>query len=77
MCNHVLWKNNQHYLQRLDKLTNLKVVNDIVERGVKLISDYNNLISENEDQKQFLVQTIYEYRKKYPNAKNHTLTNDI
>jgi len=45
----VLWKNNQHYLQGLDQFTNLKVVNDAAERGVKLISDYNNLITKNED----------------------------
>ena len=64
----VLWKNNQHNLQGLDKFTNLKVVNDAAERGLKLISDYNNLITESKDQKQFLVQTIYDYRKKYPNA---------
>ena len=30
----VLWKNNQQYLQGLDKFTNLKVVNDAAERGV-------------------------------------------
>jgi hypothetical protein len=53
-----LWKNNQHYLQGLDKFTNLKVVNDAAERGIKLISDYNNLITKNEDKSNFCTDHI-------------------
>ncbi|KAE9539939.1 hypothetical protein AGLY_005191 [Aphis glycines] len=73
----VLWKSNQHYIQGLNKFINLKVVNDAAERGVKLMSDYNNLITKNEDQKQFLIQTIYDYRQRYPNANKNTLKNYI
>jgi len=49
----VLWNKNKHFLQGLHIFTNLKAVNDAAERGVKLISDYNNLITKNEDKQIF------------------------
>jgi hypothetical protein len=73
----ILWYNNQNFIQGLQKFSNLKVVNDAAERGVKLISDYNNLITKNEDQKQFLIQTIHDYRQRYPDAKKDTLRNNF
>lgn len=32
-------------------ISNLQAVNDFVERGFKLIEDYNKLMTKNEDQK--------------------------
>ena len=34
----------------------IKVVNDIAERGVKLLDEYNRLMINNEEQKQYLLQ---------------------
>ncbi|KAF0746657.1 Uncharacterized protein FWK35_00037507 [Aphis craccivora] len=54
-----------------------KVVNDAAERGVKLITDFNDKITKDEEQKQFLMQTVYDYRHKYPDAKRSTLSEHI
>lgn len=44
---------------------NLTVVNDPAERGVKLIEDYNQLLTKDEEDLQFLLQVVSEYRKKF------------
>ena len=47
---------------------NLKVVNDTAERGVKLIQDYNSIITNDEDQKQYLLQVVQQHRRNFPDA---------
>jgi len=37
---------------------NLKVVNDIAERGVKLFEKFNNLLTNNEEKKQLFLQVV-------------------
>ena len=51
----------------------LKVVNDMAERGVKLIQDYNTILTKDEEQKQFLLQVIQEHRRMYPDSKKTTV----
>ena len=51
----------------------LKVVNDIAERRVALMEEYNKLHTNNEEQKQFLLLTVKEYRKEHPDTKKSTL----
>jgi hypothetical protein len=41
-------------------------VNDTVERGVKLFEDYNRLLTNNEEEKQFLLQVVEANRKVIP-----------
>ena len=36
----------------------LKVVNDTVERGVKLMEEFNSVFTKKEDQRQFLLQVV-------------------
>ena len=48
------------------------MVNDTAERGVKLIQDFNNSITKNEAQKQYLLQCVEEYRKIYGDCKKST-----
>lgn len=51
----------------------LAVVNDVAERGVALIEEYNKCLTKNEEQLQYLLLVISEYRKKYPNCNKKTL----
>jgi len=37
-------------------ISSIKVVNDTAERNVKLMEDFNQKITKNEEQKQFLLQ---------------------
>ena len=44
----------------------LKVVNDNAERGVALIQTFNNTLTKNEEQKQFLLKIVMEHRQAFP-----------
>ena len=45
----------------------LRVVNDTAERGVKLVSDYSQILTKDESQLQFILQTVEDHRRKLPN----------
>ena len=53
----------------------LKTTNDTAERGIKLISDYAQLITKNEDQKQALLQVVQEHRRLHPGQKKSNFIN--
>ena len=44
----------------------LKDVNDTAERGVKLFEEFNQLITKDEEEKQFLLQVVESNRKAVP-----------
>ncbi|KAL4120447.1 hypothetical protein QTP88_013138 [Uroleucon formosanum] len=69
-----LWNENDQYKKSKELVNNINVVNDIAERGVKLIEDYNKLLTKNEDQKQYLLQVVSEYRLQFPDCKKSTLS---
>lgn len=52
----------------------LKVVNDLAERGVALIEQYNSLLTKDEEQKQYLLQVVQDHRSRFPDARKSTLT---
>jgi hypothetical protein len=51
----------------------MRVVNDITEQGVALMEEYNKLHTTNEEQKQYLLLLVKQYRQKYPDTKKSTL----
>ncbi|GBN15438.1 hypothetical protein AVEN_161867-1 [Araneus ventricosus] len=61
------------YLKSQEIFQNIRVVNDIAKRGVKLKQDFNGLLIVDEEQKQFLVQCVEDHRKQYPDCKKATL----
>lgn len=42
-----------------------KVVNDMAERGVALVQEFNSSLTRNEEQRQFLLQVVEEHRKQF------------
>ena len=44
----------------------LRVVNDTAERGVKLFEEHNRLITNDEEEKQLLLQVVEAKRKQIP-----------
>ena len=44
----------------------MRVVNDTAERGVKLFEEYNSLLTNDEEEKQFLLQVVEANRKAVP-----------
>ena len=43
----------------------IKVVNDLAERGVALIEEFNCSITRDEEQKQFLLQVVENHQSKF------------
>jgi len=68
-----LWDTDENYKISFHMVQQLKVVNDTAERNIKLIEDYNRIITKNKDQKQFLLQVVRNYCQKYPDSKKSTL----
>ena len=54
-------------------MNELQVVNNIIEKGVALIKDYNQLMTKNEDQMQFLLHVVEQHRRSFPNCSKRTL----
>ncbi|KAE9523392.1 hypothetical protein AGLY_015944 [Aphis glycines] len=67
------WEENEEYKKGKEIIGSLKVVNDTAERHVKLMEEFNSKITKNEEQKQFLLQTVQDYRRKYPNHNRETM----
>ena len=64
--NPTTWNDDPGYESGLEKLQKTVVVNGIAERGVKLIQEYNNILTKDETEKQFVLQIVNENRKNYP-----------
>lgn len=62
------WETNESYNNCLSVLQKMKVVNDIAERGVALIEQFNDSLTKNEDQKQYILQVVQMHRKRFPNS---------
>ncbi|XP_074112021.1 uncharacterized protein LOC141535796 [Cotesia typhae] len=62
------WPTNDSYIENKEYFNQLKVVNDSAERAVALVSEYNQCLTKNEEQFQYLLQIIKEHRKNYPNC---------
>lgn len=67
------WDTDEGYQQAKAIVSRIRVTNDTAERGVKLIEDYNDKLSTNDEQKQFIVKIVSDHRKKYPDSKKSTL----
>ncbi|XP_063547373.1 uncharacterized protein LOC134754858 [Cydia strobilella] len=67
------WEGDEDFKAAKKIVQSMRVVNDIAERGVALMEEYNKLLTTNEDQKQYLLLVVKQFRKKYPNAQKSTL----
>jgi len=67
------WHTDEDYLKAKELVDYLKVVNDLAERGVKLMEEYNGKLTKNENEKQYILQVVSEMRKLYPNINKQTL----
>lgn len=62
------WKEEQSYKKGKERVSQLRVVNDTAERGVKLFDEYNKLLTHDEEDKQFLLQVVEANRKMIPTS---------
>lgn len=59
---------DESYQENVAFFKRLSVVNDVAERGVALIEEYNKCLTKNEEQLQYLLQVVKNHRQKYPNC---------
>ena len=67
------WHNDPHYQEADTHVWHVKVVNDLSERAVKLIQDFSTSDTNDETQKQFLLQMVEYQRREIPNFQKETL----
>ena len=69
-----LWKNDSSYLEMEQYVKTLLVVNDSAERGIKLVSDYINILTKNSEEREDLLQVVEQHRQQYPDCNRSTLS---
>ncbi|KAK0063269.1 hypothetical protein Bpfe_007465 [Biomphalaria pfeifferi] len=71
------WKENDHYQEALRIVQGLKVVNDCAKRGVKLIQEYNSILTNDEQQTQYLLQLVQQHRHVFSDSKKTTVVSGL
>lgn len=67
------WETDDNYNEARKFLQNLLVVNDTAERGVRFMKDYNRVLTNDEEEKQLILQIVEAYRAKYPSYNKSSL----
>ena len=60
------WPAESGYTYMFYQVSHLKVVNDIAERGVKMVTDFSKTLTYDEEQKQCVYQVVEDHRKRLP-----------
>ncbi|KYM93405.1 hypothetical protein ALC62_15995 [Cyphomyrmex costatus] len=68
-----MWTKDDDYLQGLQIVKELRVVNDTAERTVHLTEQYINVLTKDEQQKQYLIQIVSEFKKNTQEANKETV----
>ena len=71
------WLENTDYKTAVSIIMVQKVVNDTAERGVALMQEYNELLTRNEEDKQFVLQVVAQHRKLCLDAKKATVSSAL
>ena len=71
-----LWSEDPDYLVAETFVRTVKIVNDTAERGVKLMTDYAQILTKDEKTKQWILQAVESNWKKLPDFKKKTLNVD-
>ena len=67
------WQTNESFIEGYRRIRNLKVVNDAAERGISMVQSFNTVLTNQEEQKQYLLQLVEKHRQEMPNANKSTI----
>ena len=59
------WQYEIEYKKNKDVAQSVKVVNDLAERGVALVQEFNSSLTRNKEQKQYLLQVVEHHRRQF------------
>ena len=68
------WAEHVASIKGRELLSKLTVTNDVAERGVALMTQYNKLVTKNEKEKQNLLFIVQDNRQSIPDMKKSTLS---
>lgn len=68
------WMAREDYKEAEEVIRSLAVTNDHAERGVALIQEYNNILTKDDEQQQFVLQVVADHRKRFPKCVKRMLT---
>jgi len=69
-----VWESYESYQALKNYVHTVKVVNDAAERGVKLNTDYATILTDNDEQRNSLLQAVEKHRHDLPDCKKSTLS---
>lgn len=67
------WNGREDYKEGYTFCQGLLAVNDTAERGVKLMTDFNKILARREEEKQFILQVVTNYRQVIPSERKSDL----
>lgn len=67
------WAKCNSYNKAAVFVKNCKVVNDLSERAIKLITDFASTLTKDEEQRQFILQVVEKHRKDVPDFTKESL----
>ncbi len=70
------WPEKEDYKKALEYVRNLREVNDLAERGVKMMSAFANVITTHPMQKEYLLHAVEYNRWRFKSFKKQTRNND-
>ena len=59
------WECQAEYQRSQQLVRSVRVINDLAERGVALIQEFNSSLTRDEEQKQYLLQVVEDHRNKF------------
>ena len=65
---------NESYKEMEIFVKNILITNDAAERGIKMISDYANSLTKDNQDRENLLQLVEQHRKEYPDQNKATIS---
>ena len=62
----IKWTDDSLFKTFCELSSRMTVVNDAAERGISLIEKYNDILTKDEEQKQFIIRLVANHRKNFP-----------
>ncbi len=67
------WTSDPVFKKFYELAAHMTVVNDVAERGISLIEKYNDTLTKNEEQKQFILRLVANHRRNFPTPSKTSL----
>ena len=67
------WAKNADYLKVYNYVKKLKVANDTAERAIKLITEYSKILTNDDTQREYIIQLVEHHRKQYADTNKKTI----